>query len=186
MKHSLVGCSQTGEVGAAVQFLGQRPADGFGKSLLLGRRAFAQLLIHRIGNLDCHGLHVLPTVLPTVGKATGKLGLPGFAPATDLQRLAPPLAFGLILSLTESMVSTAYRYIVSEAGVRGGHARVEGTRIGVHDVIAYFLLGSNLEEVKARFPDLSRAQIYECLAYYEDHRSEVESLALPQTEKTAA
>jgi uncharacterized protein (DUF433 family) len=65
------------------------------------------------------------------------------------------------------MVATAYRYIVSEAGVR-------------------FLLGSNLEEVKARFPDLSRAQIYECLAYYEDHRSEIESLALPQTEKTAA
>ncbi len=79
------------------------------------------------------------------------------------------------------MVATSYKYIVSEAGVRGGHARVEGTRIGVHDVVAYFLLGSNLEEVATRFPDLSRAQIYECLAYYEDHRSEIESLALPQT-----
>ena len=108
------------------------------------------------------------------------------AAATALPRLAPPLAFGRVLSLTESMVATAYRYIVSEAGVRGGHARVEGTRIGVHDVISYFLLGSNIEEVEARFPDLSRAQIYECLAYYEDHRSEIESLALPQTEKTAA
>jgi uncharacterized protein (DUF433 family) len=59
-------------------------------------------------------------------------------------------------------------------------------RIGVHDVIAYFLLGSNIEEVEARFPDLSRAQIYECLAYYEDHRSEIEALALPQTKKPAA
>jgi uncharacterized protein (DUF433 family) len=77
-------------------------------------------------------------------------------------------------------------HIVSAAGVRGGHARVEGTRIGVHDVVAYFLLGSSLEEVAARFPDLSRAQIYECLAYYEDHRSEIESLALPQTKITAA
>jgi uncharacterized protein (DUF433 family) len=108
------------------------------------------------------------------------------AAVTALPRIAPPLAFGRILSLTELMIPTAYRYIVSEAGVRGGHARVEGTRIGVHDVIAYFLLGSNLEEVAARFPDLSRAKIYECLAYYEDHRSEIESLALPQTEKTAA
>ncbi len=70
--------------------------------------------------------------------------------------------------------------------MRGGHARVEGTRIGVHDVIAYFLLGSSLEEVAARFPELSRAQIYECLTYDEDHRSEIESLALPQTEKTDA
>ncbi|MFM7376375.1 MAG: DUF433 domain-containing protein [Chthoniobacterales bacterium] len=84
------------------------------------------------------------------------------------------------------MVATAYRYIVSEPGVRGGHPRVEGTRIGVHDVVAYFLLGSNLEEVAERFPDLSRAQIYECLAYYEDHRSEIEALALPQTEQPAA
>ena len=84
------------------------------------------------------------------------------------------------------MVATAYRYIVSEAGVRGGHARVEGTRIGVHDVTSYFLLGSNIEELEARFPDLSRAQIYECLAYYEDHRSEIEALALAQTKKPAA
>ena len=84
------------------------------------------------------------------------------------------------------MVATAYRYIVSEAGVRGGHARVEGTRIGVHDVIAYFLLGSNIEEVEARLPDLSRAQIYECLAYYEDHRSEIEELALAQTEEQSS
>jgi uncharacterized protein (DUF433 family) len=84
------------------------------------------------------------------------------------------------------VVATAYRYIVSEAGVRGGHARIEGTRIGVHDVVAYFLLGSDIEEVAVRFPDLSRAQIYECLAYYEDHRSEIEALALPQTKKPAA
>lgn len=91
-----------------------------------------------------------------------------------------------MMSLTENVVATAYRYIVSEKSVRGGHARVEGTRIGVHDVVAYFLLGSNVDEVALRFPDLSRAQIYECLAYYEDHRSEIEALALPQTEKPAA
>ena len=73
MKHSPVGCRQAGEVGAAVQFLGQRPADRFGKTFLLGRRPFAQLLIHRIGNLDRHGLHVLPTVLSFARKANGKI-----------------------------------------------------------------------------------------------------------------
>jgi uncharacterized protein (DUF433 family) len=97
-----------------------------------------------------------------------------------------PLAFGPIMSFTGRVVATAYRYIVSEDGVRGGHARVEGTRIGVHDVVSYFLLGSNMDEVAARFPDLSRAQIYECLAYYEDHRSEIEALALPQTAEPTA
>ena len=81
------------------------------------------------------------------------------------RRRSLPLAFGWILSFTDRGVATAYKYIVSEDGVRGGHARVEGTRIGVHDVVSYFLLGSNMDEVAARFPDLSRAQIYECLAY---------------------
>ena len=36
--------------------------------------------------------------------------------------------------------ATNYRYIVKTEGVRGGNARIEGTRIGVHDVVAYFFL----------------------------------------------
>lgn len=81
--------------------------------------------------------------------------------------------------------ATKYRYIVSTPGVRGGHACVEGTRIGVHDVVAYHLLGCSMEETCSRFPDVTRAQIYECLAYYEDHRAEIESLALAQTQAPA-
>lgn len=60
--------------------------------------------------------------------------------------------------------------------------RVDGTRIGVHDVIAYFLLGCDFEAVLKRFPDLKRSQVYECLAYYEDHKAEVEALAMEQLE----
>jgi uncharacterized protein (DUF433 family) len=77
-------------------------------------------------------------------------------------------------------VSSGYRYIVRTEGVRGGHARVEGTRIGVHDVVAYHLLGNSVEEIVDRFEDLGRSQIYECLAFYEDHREEIERLALNQ------
>jgi uncharacterized protein (DUF433 family) len=40
-----------------------------------------------------------------------------------------------------------------------------------------------VEGIQAAFPDLSRAQIFECLAYYEDHRAEIEKLALPQIEQ---
>ncbi len=81
---------------------------------------------------------------------------------------------------------TGYRYIVQTPGVRGGHARVEGTRIGVHDVVAYVLLGCDVDGIRQRLPDLTRAQIYECLAYYEDHKAEIESLALDQIESTQA
>jgi uncharacterized protein (DUF433 family) len=79
--------------------------------------------------------------------------------------------------------ATNYRYIVKTEGVRGGNARIEGTRIGVHDVVAYFLLGRAVDDIRAAFPDLSRAQIFECLAYYEDHQAEIERLALPQIEE---
>ena len=82
------------------------------------------------------------------------------------------------------MNKTLYRYLVATPGVRGGQTRIEGTRIGVHDVVAYFLLGCDFEEVMKRFPDLTRSQMYECLAYYEDHKTEVEELAMEQLDSS--
>ena len=79
------------------------------------------------------------------------------------------------------MIATSYRYIVQRAGVRSGHPIVEGTRIGVHDVVAMFKSGASVDEVVSSFPRLTRAQVYECLAYYEDHRSEIDPLVAEQT-----
>ena len=31
--------------------------------------------------------------------------------------------------------ANTYRYLVSTPGIRGGHMRIEDTRIGVHDVV---------------------------------------------------
>ncbi len=77
--------------------------------------------------------------------------------------------------------ATAYRYIMCEPGVRGGHAIVEGTRIGVHDVIGLLQNGETVETVVSRcFPNLTPAQVYECLAYYEDHRGEIDVLVARQ------
>ena len=76
--------------------------------------------------------------------------------------------------------STSYRYIVRSPDVRGGHARVEGTRIGVHDVIGLIVSGASVDEVCRSFPDLKRSQVYECLAYYEDHRAEIDDLVAVQ------
>ncbi|SRR6266404_8120682 len=55
--------------------------------------------------------------------------------------------------------ATNYRYIVRTEGVRGGAARVEGTRIGVHDVAAYVLLGRDVDGIQAAFP-ISAARRY--------------------------
>ncbi len=78
-------------------------------------------------------------------------------------------------------ISAAYRYIVRVPGVRGGKPLVEGTRIGVHDVIGLLQNGETIDSLKSNcFPQLSRSQIYECLAYYEDHRGEIDVLVAGQ------
>ncbi|MBI3491367.1 MAG: DUF433 domain-containing protein [Acidobacteria bacterium] len=80
-----------------------------------------------------------------------------------------------------SEISQSYRYIVRSPDVRDGHARVEGTRIAVHDVIGLLQNGENVESITTTcFPTLTKAQVYECLAYYEDHRGEVDLLVARQ------
>jgi uncharacterized protein (DUF433 family) len=78
------------------------------------------------------------------------------------------------------MIATSYRYVVQAPGVRSGHPIVEGTRIGVHDVVAMTKTGAPVDEVVASLPRLTRAQVYECLAYYEDHKDQLEPLVAAQ------
>jgi len=76
---------------------------------------------------------------------------------------------------------TRYRYITRVPGVRGGCAIVEGTRVGVHDVIGLLQNGETVDSVATRcLSGITRAQVYECLAYYEDHRGEIDVLAARQ------
>ena len=78
-------------------------------------------------------------------------------------------------------VAEGYRYITRKPGVRGGNAIIEGTRIGVHDVIGLLQNGETVDTITVRcFPDTTRAQVYECLAYYEDHRGEIDLLVARQ------
>ncbi|HME07736.1 MAG TPA: DUF433 domain-containing protein [Bryobacteraceae bacterium] len=78
--------------------------------------------------------------------------------------------------------SETYRYIVVHSpGVRSGNAIVESTRIAVHDVIGLLQNGETVDTVRTNcFPQLTRSQVYECLAYYEDHRGEIDLLVARQ------
>jgi uncharacterized protein (DUF433 family) len=59
---------------------------------------------------------------------------------------------------------------------------VEGTRIAVHDVVGLLQNGESIESITATcLPMITKAQVYECLAYYEDHRGEVDVLVARQT-----
>ena len=78
------------------------------------------------------------------------------------------------------MLQQSYRHITAIEGVRSGRPVVEGTRIGVHDVAGMVINGASIDEVVRSFPSLSRGQVYECMAYYEDHRDEMDLLIARQ------
>jgi uncharacterized protein (DUF433 family) len=79
-----------------------------------------------------------------------------------------------------------YRYLTRAPGVCGGNARVEGTRICVHDVVGLLQNGETVDSVTRQLPGLTRAQAYECLAYYEDHLAEIDFLIAGQMAGTGA
>src|SRR5688572_27795021 len=70
----------------------------------------------------------------------------------------------------------SYRYLTRVPGIRSGNMIVANTRIGVHDVVGLIVNGASVDDVVRSFPELTRAQVYECLAYYEDHRDEIDWL----------
>jgi uncharacterized protein (DUF433 family) len=78
------------------------------------------------------------------------------------------------------MIATDYRYLVRAPDVCQGLTVIEGTRIGVHDVVGLMINGTTVDEALRSFPDLTRSQVYECLAYYEDHRTEIDALVAEQ------
>src|SRR5205809_8098989 len=81
----------------------------------------------------------------------------------------------------DSSVAIEYAYITRQSGVRGGNPIVAGTRIGVHDVVGLLQNGETVDTIVTQsFPGLTRAQVYECLAYYEEHRGVVDLLVALQ------
>jgi uncharacterized protein (DUF433 family) len=68
------------------------------------------------------------------------------------------------------------RPIVRTEGTLSGDPRIEGTRIGVHHVVYPILEGEYSIEhmVTVTYPDLSERDVLSALAYYIEHREEVD------------
>ena len=66
------------------------------------------------------------------------------------------------------------RHIEVTPDVCGGRARVAGHRIRVQDVVLWTEQGQSADQIVAEFPQLSLADVYAALAYYHDHREEVD------------
>ncbi|MCP5096112.1 MAG: DUF433 domain-containing protein [Chloroflexi bacterium] len=67
------------------------------------------------------------------------------------------------------------KHIEKTASVRSGKARISGTRMTVSDVvISHFHLGESLDEIAVTY-DLPLAAVYAAIAYYLDHKDEIDS-----------
>jgi len=65
-------------------------------------------------------------------------------------------------------------YIEITPGVCAGKARIRGHRIRVQDVVVWHEnLGLSPDEIVARYPQLTLAEVHAALSYYFDHASEI-------------
>ncbi|MBW4644246.1 MAG: DUF433 domain-containing protein [Goleter apudmare HA4340-LM2] len=72
------------------------------------------------------------------------------------------------------MEITLNRHIEMTPGVRSGKPRIAGTRITVADIaIMYLRVGQSLEEIAGKY-QLSLAAVYAAIAFYYDHRAEID------------
>lgn len=72
---------------------------------------------------------------------------------------------------------TSCPHIVKVAGVCGGAATIEGTRIAVwHIVEYYYKVGMSVEEILMDWDYLKPAQVFSSLAYYHDNKDEIDRL----------
>jgi uncharacterized protein (DUF433 family) len=61
-------------------------------------------------------------------------------------------------------------------GVGSGEPIILGTGIMVRTIVEHYQLGSTIEELLWDYPSLNPAQIYDALAYYHDHKAEMDQL----------
>lgn len=71
-------------------------------------------------------------------------------------------------------MKTLDEHIEVTPGVAGGKPRIAGHRITVHTIAVWHEhLGSTADEIAATY-DLTLADVYAALAYYFDHRAEID------------
>ena len=73
------------------------------------------------------------------------------------------------------MSSVSTEHIAKTAGICGGRACIAGHRIRVMDIaILHERRGLSVEEIVHQYPGISLADVHAALAYFLDHRQEIE------------
>jgi len=73
------------------------------------------------------------------------------------------------------MTNVTTEHITKTPGVCGGKACVAGTRVRVMDIVIWHEhLGWSADEIVSQIPAVTLSGVYAALAYYFDHREEIE------------
>ena len=65
-------------------------------------------------------------------------------------------------------------HIEASPDVCGGKPRIAGTRIRVQDIVAWTELGRSPDDIVGGHPHITLGDVYAALAYYHDHREEID------------
>lgn len=72
------------------------------------------------------------------------------------------------------MSSAGSSHIEITPGVCGGKPRIAGTRIRVLDIVVFYEHhGLSPDQIVSGYPHISLADVHAALAYYHDHRDEI-------------
>jgi uncharacterized protein (DUF433 family) len=78
--------------------------------------------------------------------------------------------------MSATAVGVSKEHITKTPGLCGGRACIAGHRIRVMDIVLWHEeAGKSAAEIVATFPGISVADVYAALAYYYDHRAEIEA-----------
>ncbi len=86
--------------------------------------------------------------------------------------------------MVESIVN---KHVECTPGVCGGKARIVGHRIRVQDIAVWHeYQGLSADEIVAQFPQITLADVYAALAYYHDHREQIQRQMKEADERVAS
>ena len=76
--------------------------------------------------------------------------------------------------MSTTATNTTPQHIASTPGICGGKPCIAGTRIRVQDIYVWHeLQGQSVDEIVAKFPQLTHGDVYAALSYFWDNRAEL-------------
>lgn len=88
----------------------------------------------------------------------------------EVRRLA---LYGFHPERTRNESPTAHPHIYTSPEMHSGRPTIRGTGIQVQTIVGCVRIGYSIEEILEGYP-LTRAQVYDALSYYYDHKDEVD------------